>query len=100
MDALISRRNGADVGGVDVTGLFGVSSRARCGSFFESGCATRFDCTGSVCGALAGALAPAGIDDFPADWVAPAISANRQIYGFDIEQNAQRMFDTIVEEGR
>ena len=54
------------------------------------------DCTGSVCGALVGALTPGGIDDFPADWVAPTISANREVYGFDLEVNARRMCEVIA----
>ena len=54
------------------------------------------DCTGSVCGALAGALAPGGIDDFPVDWVGSAISANREVYGFDIEANAQHMVEVVA----
>jgi hypothetical protein len=54
------------------------------------------DCTGSICGTLAGALTPAGIDDFPEDWVSAAISANSEVYGFDIEANARRMFEVIA----
>jgi hypothetical protein len=54
------------------------------------------DCTGSVCGALAGALTSGGIDDFPADWVAATISANREVHGFDIEANAQRMVEVVM----
>jgi hypothetical protein len=50
------------------------------------------DCTGSVCGALA----PGGIDDFPVDWVGSALSANREVYGFDIEANAQRMVEVVA----
>ena len=54
------------------------------------------DCTASVCGALVGALTPGGIDDFPADWVAPTISANREVYGFDLEVNARRMYEVVA----
>lgn len=54
------------------------------------------DCTGSVCGALVGALASGGIDDFPADWVASTISANREVYGFDIKANARHMYEVIA----
>ena len=54
------------------------------------------DCTGSVCGALVGALTPGGIDGFPADWVAPTISANREVYGFDLDKNARRMCEVIA----
>ena len=54
------------------------------------------DCTGSVCGALVGALAPGGIDDLPADWVATTVSANREEYGFDIEANARRMYEVVA----
>lgn len=51
------------------------------------------DCTGSVCGALVGALAD--IDAFPPDWVAATISANREVYGFDLEANAERLYQVI-----
>ena len=71
--------------------------------FDENGDFKRYrdiDCTGSVCGALVGALAPGGIDDIPADWVAPTIPANREVYGIDIEQNAQRMYEVIAAEER
>ena len=54
------------------------------------------DCTGSVCGALVGALTPGGIDDFPADWVAPTISANREVYGIDLDVNARGMYEVIA----
>ena len=67
--------------------------------FDENGDFKRYrdiDCTGSVCGALVGALAPGGIEDIPADWVAPTLSANVEVYGIDIESNAQAMHTVIA----
>ena len=46
------------------------------------------DCTAGVAGALVGALR--GVDAFPADWVRDVLQANKDIYGIDIEGNAQR----------
>jgi hypothetical protein len=57
------------------------------------------DCTGSVCGALAGALAPKGIDSFPADWVDATLSANKEVYGFDILKNAERVYGVLTARG-
>jgi len=51
------------------------------------------DCTGSVAGALAGALS--GIEAFPRDWVADTIAANKQVYGLDIESNARRFYEVV-----
>ncbi len=51
------------------------------------------DCTGSVAGALVGALN--GIEAFPEDWVSDTISANKQVYGIDLESNARRFCDAV-----
>jgi ADP-ribosylglycohydrolase len=51
------------------------------------------DCTGSVAGALAGALN--GIEAFPDDWVAETIDANKQVYGIDLERNARRFYEAV-----
>ena len=51
------------------------------------------DCTGSVAGALAGALK--GIEAFPKDWVSDTISANKQVYGIDLQSNARRFYETV-----
>jgi ADP-ribosylglycohydrolase len=44
------------------------------------------DCTGSVTGAIVGAMH--GIGPFPADWVADVLTANREVYGIDLQRNA------------
>jgi len=51
------------------------------------------DCTGSVAGALVGALN--GAQAFPKDWVDDVISANKQVYGIDIEGNARRFYEAV-----
>jgi hypothetical protein len=51
------------------------------------------DCTGSVAGALVGALN--GVQAFPKDWVDDVISANKQVYDIDIEANARRFCETV-----
>ena len=52
------------------------------------------DCTGSVCGALVGAIA--GLAAFPADWVEACLKANREVYGFDIEANARALHRAVL----
>jgi len=51
------------------------------------------DCTGSVAGAIVGALR--GAEAFPKDWVADTIAANKQVYDIDIEARAAQ-FDEAV----
>jgi ADP-ribosylglycohydrolase len=51
------------------------------------------DCTGSVAGALAGALN--GIEAFPRGWVADTIAANKQVYGLDLEGNARGFYQAV-----
>lgn len=51
------------------------------------------DCTGSVAGAIVGALH--GADAFPSDWVADTIAANKQVYGIDIEARAARFHEAV-----
>ena len=51
------------------------------------------DCTGGVAGALVGALC--GIEAFPEDWVTDTLAANRQVYGLDLEGNAQRFYEVL-----
>jgi len=51
------------------------------------------DCTGSVAGALVGALN--GVQAFPTDWVDDVISANKQVYGIDIESNAWQFYEAV-----
>jgi ADP-ribosylglycohydrolase len=51
------------------------------------------DCDGSVCGALVGALAD--VDAFPPEWIAATVAANREVYGFDLEKNANRLYEVI-----
>jgi len=51
------------------------------------------DCTGSVAGALAGALN--GIEAFPDDWITDTITANKQVYGIDLESNARRFYEAV-----
>jgi ADP-ribosylglycohydrolase len=53
------------------------------------------DCTGSICGALVGALAPEGIDAFPPEWVSAVVSANKDVYGIDLTDSAERMYAAI-----
>jgi len=55
------------------------------------------DCTGSVAGALAGALN--GVEAFPQDWVSDTIGANKTVYGIDLEDNARRFFEVVYGEG-
>ena len=56
------------------------------------------DCTGSICGALVGALAPGGISDFPSQWVSAVLSANKEVYGLDIGGNAEQMYKRLAKE--
>jgi ADP-ribosylglycohydrolase len=51
------------------------------------------DCTGSVAGAIVGALHGAGA--FPSDWVADTIAANKQVYDIDIAANAARFCEAV-----
>ena len=51
------------------------------------------DCTASACGALAGALAPTGVNGFPANWVSAVIAANCEVYGFDLKANAEHRYE-------
>ena len=51
------------------------------------------DCTAGIAGALVGALC--GVESFPQDWVADVLSANKEIYGIDIEKNAQRFYESV-----
>ncbi len=51
------------------------------------------DCTGGVAGALVGALC--GIEAFPDDWVKDTIEANKQVYGIDLEENAQGFQEAV-----
>lgn len=51
------------------------------------------DCTGSVAGAIVGALR--GAHAFPDDWVADTLAANKQVYGIDIEANAARFHEAV-----
>lgn len=54
------------------------------------------DCTGSICGALVGALAPDGVDAIPADWTRAVVAANREVHGLDIEANARELAKVIA----
>ncbi len=51
------------------------------------------DCTGSVAGAILGALR--GAEAFPSDWVMDTIAANKQVYDLDIEANAARFYKAV-----
>jgi len=51
------------------------------------------DCTGSVAGALVGVLN--GVHAFPKDWVDDVLTANKQVYGIDIESNARQFCDAV-----
>ena len=51
------------------------------------------DCTGSVAGALVGALR--GIESFPSEWVEDTLQANRDVYGLDLEANTHRFLSGI-----
>ena len=51
------------------------------------------DCTGSVAGAIVGALR--GAEAFPSDWVADTMAANKQVYDIDIEARAGRFHDAV-----
>ncbi len=51
------------------------------------------DCTGSVAGALVGVLN--GIDAFPRDWVDDVLTANKEVYGIDIESNAKQFYEAV-----
>jgi ADP-ribosylglycohydrolase len=51
------------------------------------------DCTAGVAGALVGALR--GIEAFPKDWVDDVISANKTVYGIDLEANARAFYDIV-----
>ena len=52
------------------------------------------DCTASVCGALVGAMS--GLSKFPQDWVKACIESNREVHGFDIEDNARDLHDVVM----
>lgn len=51
------------------------------------------DCTAMVTGVIVGALH--GIDAWPSAWVQAAIEANREVYGFDIEDNAKKFCHAV-----
>ncbi len=51
------------------------------------------DCVAGVAGALVGALH--GSDAFPDDWVSDTISANKQVYGIDLEANARGFHEAV-----
>lgn len=51
------------------------------------------DCMGTVCGALCGALT--GIEAFPQEWVEPVVAANQEVYGFDVREGAERLFEAL-----
>lgn len=54
------------------------------------------DCTAGVAGALVGALR--GAEAFPDDWVRDTVEANKQVYGIDLEANAQRFCEVVYPE--
>lgn len=54
------------------------------------------DCTGSACGALVGAIS--GLSAFPPEWVKDCLASNREVYGFDIESNAQALHTLVMGE--
>lgn len=67
----------------------------------EEGKLVRFrdnDCTGYVAGALAGALC--GCKQLPAAWVERVITANRRMYGIDIERNVGEFCNAVYNSGR
>ena len=51
------------------------------------------DCVAMVTGAIVGAMN--GLHAFPPEWVENAISANRDVYGFNIEQNAREFYRAV-----
>jgi len=56
------------------------------------------DCVAMITGVLAGAIS--GVDAFPKDWVKDALSANLDVYGFDIEKNAEDFYQTVFRRTR
>jgi ADP-ribosylglycohydrolase len=55
------------------------------------------DCTASVAGALVGALR--GVDAFREDWVEAVMTANKALYGIDIEANARAFCEAAYSTG-
>ena len=51
------------------------------------------DCTAMVAGVIVGALH--GVKAFPPEWVEAVISANKQVYGIDLEQNARAFYSAV-----
>ena len=51
------------------------------------------DCVAMITGVIVGAIN--GLDAFPKDWIRDVISANIDVYGFNIEQNAKKFYDVI-----
>lgn len=51
------------------------------------------DCVAMVTGVLVGAMN--GVDAFPKKWVKDVISANEEVYGFNIEENAKNFYRTV-----
>jgi len=51
------------------------------------------DCVGMVAGVIVGALR--GVEAWPDEWVAAAVAANKEVYGFDIESNARRFYHAV-----
>ena len=52
------------------------------------------DCVAMVAGVIVGALH--GVDEWPDEWVAAAVAANKEVYGFDIERNARDFHAAIT----
>jgi ADP-ribosylglycohydrolase len=51
------------------------------------------DCVAGVAGAIVGALH--GVEAFPDDWVSDTISANKDVYGIDLEANARGFCESV-----
>ena len=51
------------------------------------------DCVAMVTGVLVGAIN--GVEAFPKHWVQNVISANLDVYGFNIEQNARNFYTAV-----
>lgn len=51
------------------------------------------DCVAMVTGVLVGAIN--GVSGFRKDWIEDVLSANTDVYGFDILENAENFYETV-----
>ncbi len=51
------------------------------------------DCTAMMAGVIVGAIN--GLSAFPKEWVEKAVAANKEVYGFDIMENAEAFYRAV-----